>query len=291
MYRMFTAATVLLSAGLLFPASAATTPLGTMDGISVNTLSQQVLAEVVSDLGFPLGVRRAAVRLDCATGKATVEGFTREDFSFDDTTTPDPEGGKAIIDAKIVQTGPGAVSVRTTTGTLRFLCRDKVLVTDLSGFNDARNDADLKDEFGSNVGLSQYQGLFPNTVTIPAVTFLNKEGEARNTSISFDTAGPNIPGSTAVGDFGLDNYAHEKGQGIFLYDAKANTLAPLRYDGNAAGLRKYQSVTVPKGSQVIFYYAPDYTKATGWQKMVFDLKTMQTWSVPSSKPSNAAFLP
>lgn len=262
-----------------------------MTAISVNTLTQQVLAEVVSDLGFPLGIRTAAVHLDCATGKATAEGFTREDFSFDDTTTPDPEGGQGILNARIVQTGPGAVTLRTTTGTLRFFCRDKVLVTDLSGFNDARNEADLSYEMGSNVALSQYRGLFPNSLTIPAVTFIDDKGRAHNTSIGLDTGGPNIPASTVVGNFSLDNYAHNKGQGVFLYDVKANTLAPLRYEGNSTGVRKYQSVTVPKGSQVIFYYAADFTKPMNWQKIVFDLKTMQTWSVPSVKPSNAKFLP
>lgn len=272
------------------PALAATGPSGIITDVSVNTTTQNVTAEIVADLGFPLGERRAIVTLACATGKVTVQGITRDDFSFNDETTPDPEAGKGLLDAKVVQTGNSVITIRTAEGPLRFTCRDKLVITDLSGFNDARNNATLKTGMSSNVGLYQYRGMFPNAITIPAVTFLSSEGTPINSSISLKTVGPNIPGSTLVGGFSLDNYAHEKGQGIFLYDAKANTLAPLRYDGNDAGLSKYQSVKIPQGSQVVFYYASDYTKSTGWQKIVFDLKTMQAWSLPTSKPANAKFL-
>lgn len=264
---------------LVSGAGAQTQAEADIEDIRVDAVAQRATVLFGADLGFPDGVRWAQVELDCKTRKLSTRGIKYRLLAEVEDMATDPQAVAALKAKKVLKTGADAFIVTTDRdhSHLWLGCIDGKLVTDLRGYTFGDTSLYVGHSH-ANVGIRHYA----HGVTTVKVPVLNGK------YLSIDFSGKAETGLT-IDRLGLVGVPQGPTQAFFYYDAARKTLVPLQYGSNSRGVSRFGNVKVPKDGKLIFYYAPDYTKATGWQKVVLEMPRGLTWNEPASKPTGAKF--
>lgn len=271
---------------LLFGLGTATAqgaPKADVFALDISPENQRLIANYTVDTGFPLGEQKGTVDMECKKGGVpTVQAWKEVKL---DTYEEDPAGSKAILASKAVQVSGPAVSINAWYGPLRFYCKGGILYTDFSRLTaDPKLQGRLTDGAG-NFGIEQDSFLRTLTFKYPLTSTLREDGRLVPHTISINLLSRTglKAGEKVMREIFFNGVASQGKAATFLLDPKTNTLLPLRYGGNDAGLSKVFNKNLDPKTLVV-YYAADYTAATGWRKLTIDFVNGLMWTQDVGKP-------
>lgn len=167
---------------------------------------------------------------------------------------------------------------------MRFYCKNSVLYTDFSKLAaDPKLQGRLTDATG-NFEIEQADLMKTINFEYP-LTSTVQDGSLSPHTISLEMLSRTglKAGEKVLRDISFNGVAREGKAATFLLDAKTNTLLPLRYAGNDAGLSKWFNKPLDPKTLVV-YYAADYSAATGWRKLTVDFVNSLIWTQDVAKP-------
>lgn len=283
---------MLALSAVLIPASAgAAAPTFYVREVWVALPSQQVSLVYEADMGFPLGDRSAETVLDCKTGKVTTRGYDRKaGFDRPAQAPEDKEGAAALLATKVIQSGSGVLSFKQNNDSLRFTCKNGVVVTDFSGYATRTRGQSFYRDTDANVALSVTEGMFPTALTVPGFVVTRSDGKFGTSSLSLSLNGESLRTAAFLTGASTDYVFRSEREALFLLEGDGKTLRPIAYGGKELGVRKVVPLKTGKSGTILtFFYAPDYNNPANWQKTTVDFQSFQTYSTTITKPANLLF--
>ncbi|RJF75597.1 hypothetical protein D3875_00680 [Deinococcus cavernae] len=250
----------------------------TYETLAIAPETQELEITAWLDSGFPEGQVFSTIRMNCSgDGKPVVTGYKQDSMG---DWQPDSTKTAASQKVTAIKLAPGAITIPNLAGDLKFVCKDKKLVTDYSKFNNpnatfiarsSNNDFDIKQDslmpkvrFEYPLTSTRYQGgsIISNSVTLS----LLGRGFKKVSGIEY-----------------VDYTTSDQKTTIFVFDAKKNVLIPAYYN-KRSDPSKLKNYVV--GDRLELYYAPDYTIKTGWRKLTVDFKNSLIWTEDVSMPNS-----
>lgn len=285
------ALSLLLATVLLFaPASAQTTLTSEITNSNVNPMTQSGVITFITDFGFPTGELAVRTKLDCLNASSVVDAFKSDGMgSFGPKA--DPASLPTVTAAKVMQTSPTAIQVPSIAGTLRMYCKDKVLYTDFSGAF-GKGAVKGRDQLGDGtIDARQLSRAMSGTIEYNVPLYAEKrpsDGIVDTVDLRVALNADTFSTPKSIYDLSIGYLGSNPVVAVFLYDAKKNTLLPLKYGDNSTGIPKARNL--PVGDVMEFYFATNFQMPDGWRKVTLDLKHQTVSNVATSKPSGATYV-
>jgi len=242
-------ATVMLSAH----ASAQTTPTSEITNSNVNPMTQSGVITFITDFGFPTGELAVRTKLDCLNASSVVDAFKSDGMgSFGPEA--DPASLPIVTAAKVVQASSTSIQVPSIAGTLRMYCKDKVLYTDFSGAF-GKGAIEGRDQLGDGtIDVRQLSRAMSGTIqyNVPLyATTRPSDGIVDIVGLSVTLNADTFKTPKSIYNLSIDYFGSNPVAAVFLYDAKKNTLLPLKYGDNSSGIARARNLPVSDGDRVL----------------------------------------
>lgn len=266
----------LLTSVLFSTAQAANTV--SYNSVAIAPETQELDINAWIDTGFPEGQVITTVHMNCASdGKPSVTGYKQDavgDWVPDGTKTAAAQKSTAI------KLASGAITIPNLAGDIRFVCKDRKLVTDFSKFLANPNATFIARSSDNSFNLTQDSLMPLVTIEYPITSDRYMDDSIRSNGVTVELLGKGFKKVSGIRSVDFSDSSPKTA--IFVLDTKNNVLVPGYYNGRSDS-SKLKGVTV--GDRLDLYYTPDYSGSTGWRKLSIDFKNAVIWTENVSKPN------